>query len=112
MIGIFWSRGRLSFFPVALLFVVMTVSIGVFALATAPALRRHVRDRWALGGAGVASIGFAVGFLTLGFRWIRLEPRAFSLWMSSYFAFCAICMMALGLRLNNLRAAIHRIARK
>ncbi len=32
------------------------------------------------------------------------------LWLSSYFGFSAICMLALALRLNSLRAAIHRMA--
>jgi hypothetical protein len=32
------------------------------------------------------------------------------LWLSSYFGFSAICMLGLGLRLNSLRAAVHRMA--
>jgi uncharacterized membrane protein HdeD (DUF308 family) len=103
-------RGRVSFLPFALLFVVMAASIGVFALATARTLRRHVADRWCLDVAGTAAIGFALGFLVLGFRWMRLEPTEFLLWMSSWFAFSALSMMGVALRLNSLRLGIHRIA--
>jgi len=106
-----WNlRARHSFLPVALLFVLMAMSIGVFALATALTLRRHVPDRWFLGAGGAASIGFGLAFFAMGFRWIRLEPLEYLLWMSSYFGFSAICMLGLGLRLHNLRAAIHRMA--
>ena len=102
---------RISFLPFALLFVVMAMSIALFGLTTAQTLRRHVSDKRLLDLAGVASIGFAVGFLVLGFGWIRLgQPPAFEIWMSSYFAFSAICMIGLALRLNRLRAAIHRMA--
>jgi len=104
-------RHRISFLPFALLFVVMAMSIGIFALATAQTLRRHVPDKWFLDLAGAASIGFALGFFVLGFGWIRLgQPPAFEIWMSSYFGFSAICMMGLGLRLNSLRTAVHRMA--
>jgi len=107
----FWiPRSRVSFLPFALLFVVMAMSIGIFALATARALRRHVPDKWFLGVAGVASIGFALSFFAVGFRWIRLGPVEYLVWMSSYFGFSAICMLGLGLRLNSVRAAVHRVA--
>ena len=104
-------RGRpISFLPFALLFVVMAASIGVFALATARTLRRHVADRRCLSVAGTAAMGFALGFLVLGFRWIRLEPTEFVFWMSSWFAFSALSMMVVALRLNSLRLGIHRLA--
>jgi len=103
-------RGRVSFLPIALLFVVMAVTIGVFALATARTLRRHLVDRWFLGVAGTAAAGFALGFLVFGFRWVRLEPTEYLLWMSSYFAFSALSMIGAALRLNSLRLGIHRIA--
>lgn len=112
VVGIFPPKGRVSFLPIALLFVVMAVSIGVFAMATARTLRRHVSDRWVLGVAGAFSISFALGFLVFGLRWIRLEPLEYLLWMSSYFGFSAISMLALGLRLNSVRAAVHRMAAK
>jgi len=108
--GISPPRGRVGFLPVALLFVVMAVSAGVFAFAAARTLGRHVADRWFLGLAGSFSTVFAFGFLVFGLRWIRLEPLEYVLWMSSYFGFSAICMLALGLRLNSLRAAVHRMA--
>ncbi len=102
---------RISFRTVALLLVVMAMSVGIFELVTARTLRRHVADEWFLGLAGAASVGFALAFLALGFRWIQLEqPESMFLWLSSYFGFSAICMLALALRLNSLRAAIHRMA--
>jgi asparagine N-glycosylation enzyme membrane subunit Stt3 len=102
---------RISFRTVALLLVVMAMSVGIFELVTARTLRRHVADEWFLGLAGAASIGFALAFLALGFRWIQLEqPESMFLWLSSYFGYSAICMLALALRLNSLRAAIHRMA--
>ena len=108
---VFWiPRGRVSFLPFAILFVVMAVSIGIFALGTARTLRRHVPEKWFLGLAGVASMGFALTFCAVGFRWIRLQPLQYVLWMSSYFGFSAICMLGLGLWLNSLRGAIHRMA--
>ena len=102
---------RISFRTVALLLVVMAMSVGIFELVTARTLRRHVADEWFLGLAGAASVGFALAFLALGFRWIQLEqPESMFLWLSSYFGYSAICMLALALRLNSLRAAIHRMA--
>jgi uncharacterized membrane protein HdeD (DUF308 family) len=110
LICLFW-RGRLAFRTVALLFVVMALSIGILELATALGLRRHVADEWVLGFAGVVSVGFALAFLALAFRWIKPEqPASLFIWMSSYFGFSAVCMLGLSLRLNSLRIAIHRIA--
>jgi uncharacterized membrane protein HdeD (DUF308 family) len=104
----------ISFRTVALLLVVMAMSVGIFELITARTLRRprHAADEWFLGLAGAASVGFALAFFALGFRWIKLEPGSHSdlLWIGSYFGFSAICMLALGMRLNSLRVAIHRIA--
>ncbi|HEX8985018.1 MAG TPA: hypothetical protein VF767_06300 [Bryobacteraceae bacterium] len=108
----FWT-GRLAFRTVALLTAVMAVSIGVYGLAAARTLRRHLADEWLLGAAGVASVGFALAFLAFVFRWIKLDPGSPAqtlLWLGSYFGFSAICMLALGLRLNSLRAAVHRTA--
>jgi len=112
LIFTFWT-GPLAFSTIALLIVVMAGSAGVFALATARTLRRHLADEWLLGAAGVASVSFAVVFLAFVLRWMKLDPGspAESLrWMGSYFAFSAICMLAAGLRLNSLRSAIHRMA--
>src|SRR5260370_6232850 len=52
-------RASLSFRPVSLLFVVMAVRIGAFALGTARTLRSGAPERWLLSLAGAASIGFA-----------------------------------------------------
>jgi uncharacterized membrane protein HdeD (DUF308 family) len=72
LICLFWT-GRLAFRTVALLFVVMALSIGILELATALTLRRHVANEWFLGLAGAASVGFALAFLALAFRWIKPE---------------------------------------
>jgi uncharacterized membrane protein HdeD (DUF308 family) len=112
LIFAFWT-GPLAFRTVALLIVVMAMSIGIYELATARTLRRHLADEWLLGAAGMASVGFALVFLAFVFRWIELErgsPAQTMIWMGSYFGFSAVCMLGLGLRLNSLRAAIHRVA--
>jgi uncharacterized membrane protein HdeD (DUF308 family) len=110
----FFARFRISFLTFALLIILMALSIGVLEFVIARTLRRqrHVADGWFLGLAGVASVGFALAFLALGFRWIKIEPGSHVdlLWLGSYFGFSAICMLGLALRLNSLRAAIHRTA--
>ena len=110
LILLFWT-GPLGFPTVALLLVVMAMSIGILELAIALTLRRHVADQWFLGVAGAASVGFALAFFALAFRWITPErPESIFLWLSSYFPFSAICMLGLALRLNRLLPAIHRMA--
>jgi len=104
-----WHR-RVSFLPFALLLAVAAIGIVVFAWRAAFTLRRHFADRWFLRLTAAAGAGFAVGFLVLGFGGIRLEPQSYLLWMSSWFGFCALCMLALSLRLNSLRIAVHRLA--
>ncbi len=95
-------RGPLSFRPVSLLFVVMAVGIGAFALGTARTLRSGAPERWFLSLAGVASIGFASSFVAVGFAWVGLGPPYFFwIWMSSYFGFCAIFMLWLALRVHS-----------
>jgi uncharacterized membrane protein HdeD (DUF308 family) len=107
-------RFGITFLTVALLIILMAMSIGILEFVTARTLgrQRHIVDGWFLGFAGVVSVGFALAFFALGFRWIKLGPGSHSdlLWLSSYFGFSAICMLGLGLRLNSLRAAVHRMA--
>ncbi len=112
LIFTFWT-GPLAFRTVALLIVVMAISIGIYELATARTLRRHLADEWLLGAAGLASVGFGLAFLAFVFRWIKLEPGSPAQtlhWLGSYFGFSAICKLGLGLRLNSLRATIHSVA--
>ena len=100
------SGFRISFLTVALLLVVMAISLGILDWTTARTLRsqRRVADEWLLGVAGLASVGFALAFFALGFRWIKVEPGSHSdlLWLGAYFGFSAICMMGLSLRLRGL----------
>jgi uncharacterized membrane protein HdeD (DUF308 family) len=94
-------RGPLSFRPVSLLFVVMAVSIGAFALGAARTMRSGA-SRWFLSVAGAVSVGFAFSFFAVGFDLVKLEPQgAFWIWMSSFFSFCAIFMLWLALRLRS-----------
>jgi hypothetical protein len=94
-------RGPLSFRPISLLFVMMAASIGAFALRTAQTLRRGAVERWLLKAAGAASMGFALSFLAVGFKWVRVSgPFSFWIGMSSYFAFCAIFMLWLAWRVR------------
>jgi uncharacterized membrane protein HdeD (DUF308 family) len=103
----------IAFRTIALAVVAMAASSGVYELATAWTLRRHLTDEWLLGAAGVVSVGFAVAFLAFALRWIKLEPspsaQTFD-WLGSYFAFSAICMLGLALRRNGLRSHIHRMS--
>lgn len=92
-------RGPLSFRPISLLFVLMAVSLGAFALGTAQTSRSGAFDRWFLSVSGAASLGFGFSFIAVGFGWVRLgTPQSFWIWMSSYFGFCAIFMLYLALR--------------
>jgi len=112
LLPILW-RGPLSFRVFALLVVVMAVSIGTLELTTARTPGRGIAGKWVLGLAGAVSISFAFAFLALALRWIELEPALHSalfLWFGSYFAFSAISMLGLALRLDGLQAAIHGMA--
>ena len=80
-------KGPLSFRPVSLLFIVMSVTIAVFGWRIAQPL------------ASAISIGFACSFLVVGFGFVSLGPQSFWIWMSSYFAFCAIFMLWLSVHL-------------
>jgi uncharacterized membrane protein HdeD (DUF308 family) len=101
-----FTRYRISFLTVALLIVSMAISIGILELVIARTLRRehHVVDGWSFAFAGVASLGFAVAFLILGFGWIKMQPGSHPdlLWLGYYFGFSAICMLGLALRLHRL----------
>lgn len=97
---------RITLRMVTHLLVILAVIIGVGELVTARTLRRHVSDEWFLVLAGAASIGFAVAF-----PWFKPEEAGRSLiWLGTYSAFNAICMLGLALRLRSLRASIHKIA--
>jgi hypothetical protein len=92
-------RGPLSFRPISLLFVLMSVSAGAFALGTSQTPRAGAPDRWFLSLSGVASLGFALSFIFVGFGWLRLgPPQSFWIWMSSYLGLCAVFMLYLALR--------------
>ncbi len=106
LIFAFWT-GRLAFTIVALLVVVMAMSIGAYALATARTLRRQhqLLGEWLLAASGVASFAFALAFSAFVFRWIKLDPASpgQSLrWLGAYFGFSAICMLGLALHLHGL----------
>ncbi|MGA3044056.1 MAG: DUF308 domain-containing protein [Bryobacteraceae bacterium] len=98
-----FRTGPLAFRTIALLIVVMAMSAGIYELATARTLRRHLRREWLLGAAGVASVGFALAFLAFVLRWIALDPESPAQtlhWLGSYFGFSAICMLGMALALT------------
>jgi hypothetical protein len=100
-------KGPLSFRPISLLFVLMAVSAGAFALRSARAQRNRSLPVAALNVFGAASLGFAVSFIAVGFGWIRprqLGPYFYWIWMSSYFALCSAFMLYLALRVRNRRS--------
>jgi uncharacterized membrane protein HdeD (DUF308 family) len=95
----------LTFRTVTHTIVVLATAIGVVELGIAFSIRRHVSDEWflALGGAG--SIGFALAFLLIGAE----EAGPMLIWLGSYSAFSAVCMLGLSLRLRRFRASIHQL---
>jgi uncharacterized membrane protein HdeD (DUF308 family) len=105
LIYIYFVRFRISFRTVAFLIIVMAMSTGILELAAARTLRRqrHVADGWFLSLGGLASVGFVLVFVALGFRWIEIEPGSHAdlLWLGSYFGFSAICMLGMALRLHS-----------
>ena len=104
-----FRAGRpIAFRTIALLMVMMAMSIGIYELATARTLRRHLADEWLLGAAGVASVGFGLAFFAFVFGWIKLDPGSPAQtlhWFGSYFGFSAICMLGLALLSHRLDPA-------
>lgn len=98
-------RFRIAFLTVALLMVLAAMTLGILELTIAGTLRRQrrVADGWFFAFFGVVSVGLALAFFALGFRWIRVESGSHAdlLWLGSYFGFTAICMLVLALRLHN-----------
>jgi uncharacterized membrane protein HdeD (DUF308 family) len=109
------TRFPISFLTIAILVVLMAMSLGLFELDVARTLRdqHRIAAGWFSDIAGVASVGLAVGFLALGFRWIRIEPGSHTdlLWLGSFFALSALCMLslALGLRAQSRQTEAWRI---
>ena len=98
-------KAPLSFRPVSLLFTVMAASVGAFALESAKGQRHGTGGRRFLIASGAASIVFAFSFIAVGFL-ISLRrlgpPRIYFIWMSSYFALCAIFMAWLAFRVKRI----------
>ena len=85
-------RRPLGFRPISLLFVLMAVSVGAFALGTAQR-RSGAPNRWFLTVSAAASLGFACSFIAVGFGWVRLgPPPSYWIWMS--------CMLSMVVRLH------------
>ena len=86
-------RGPLGFRPVSLLFALMAISVGAFALGLAGGRLLSL--------CGAVSLGFACSFLAVGFGWVRLgPPPAYWIWMSSYFAVTALCMWSMAVHFH------------
>lgn len=105
VIYIYLIHYRISFLSIALLVILMAITSGSFEFAAARTLwhRGNVWDGRLLGLAGVASVGFAVAFLALGLRWIRIEPGSHTdlLWLGLYFGFSAAGTLVLALRIHS-----------
>jgi uncharacterized membrane protein HdeD (DUF308 family) len=95
-------RFPISLLTIALLIILMATTMGALELAVGRTLRPRSAGRWFTGLAGAASAGFALVFLVLGFRWVRLAPGSHAdlLWLGAYFGFSAICMLWLAVRLQ------------
>jgi uncharacterized membrane protein HdeD (DUF308 family) len=102
-------KGPLSFRVFALLVFFMATSFGLLILLIARTMghQRHGLDQTLFGFTGAASVVIACPFLALANSWIQLEPRPFHpslfLWFCLFFAFSAIAMFGLALRLRGLR---------
>ncbi len=111
VIYIFFVGYRISFRTIALLIILMAISAGIPELQTARSLRlqHHGTVGWLLALAGVVSLGFVLAFFALGFGLIKIEPgsRKDLLWLGSYFAFSAVCMLGFALRLTGSREALN-----
>jgi len=88
-------RRPLGFRPISVLFILMAVSLGAFALGTVQTPQNGALHRWLLSISGAALLGFACSFLAAGAGWVRLTaPSFYWFWMSSYFGFIALCMFS------------------
>jgi hypothetical protein len=87
-----------SFLSIGLLLAVMALSAAILEWNAA---RRSNSDRWLLSSAGAAEVVFALAFLVMALRWIRLEPETFTVCLSSFFAFSAVSMLWAALRFRN-----------
>jgi uncharacterized membrane protein HdeD (DUF308 family) len=107
-----FTRFPISFLVIALLVILMAISASMLEFETARILRRrrHFADGWFLGSAGVISVAFALAFLALGLRWIKLEPGSHSdlLWLGLFFGFSAICMLGMSVRLHGGGVSVAR----
>ena len=88
-----FRTGPISFRAIALLFAAMAISAGGHELILAQASA----TRWLWIAAGIVSLAFAAAFLsfTVGFVELARSPIATFIWMGSYLAFSAACMLIL-----------------
>ncbi len=104
VIDLYFIRTRVSFRTIALLIVVMAASTSALEVLLAQALRirRRLMDGWLLTLAGALTGGFAMLFLALAFRWIRILPGSQTdlLWIGCYFACSSLCILTLAFRLH------------
>ena len=101
LVPLFVRRGKHGFLPFAMLLAVMALTI---AGAAWMASGRQWPGRWIPRLAAAVPVIFALEFLPSGLRLVRLQPEAYLVWLSCFFAFSAICMFALGTRLYGMRA--------
>jgi uncharacterized membrane protein HdeD (DUF308 family) len=99
------AGARVGVRSIMFLMILMAISLGIVELAASRTMRRlhQFADRWVLATAGVISLAFVLPFVALGFGWVRIEPPSNPelLWFGLYFAFSAVCMLGLALRLHS-----------
>jgi len=111
-------KGPLGFRPISLLFVLMALSLGAFALGNARTRRNRSPYGLFIGVCGVTSLLFACSFVAVGFGWIRIaSPFFYWYWMSSYFGFTALCMLSIAVSqhstgLSETRGGLHAPVRR
>jgi len=87
---------RVAFPTMALLIIGMALSLGAYQVAKVGLPRPDRGPEWLAGVTGIVALSFAVVFLGFVFRWIKLNPASPAqsfLWVGSYFAFSALCML-------------------
>jgi uncharacterized membrane protein HdeD (DUF308 family) len=101
--GVAVAVPNLTFLLLVKLIGAWALFVGLCELLMAHKLRRHVPDEWFLALSAFASLVF--GFYL--YFWWYLQMQQLLMWLGAFSLFSAFTMLALGLRLRNLRHRAH-----